>query len=77
MTRIPLFARKFLLDAAESMLAVLFTLNLVIPGDLDGAKAQALIIGTALAGAIVPAARRALPGLVEWIRVKLAVPAEG
>ena len=70
-TTLPLWIRKFVVDAIESMIEAVFLLNLVIPGDLTEAKAQMLIAGAALAGAIVPALRRAAPEFIAWLKAKL------
>ena len=51
-------------DAAEAAFAAILVLNLSIPNDLDQAKAQAVVIGTAAFGAIVSVIRREL---IPWI----------
>ncbi len=71
----PLWLRKLITDFVETGLAALFALALVIPGNLDEAKAQALVIGSALAGALIAATRRAVPEFLAWLRAKLGVTA--
>lgn len=72
---LPEFARNFLVDFIETGLGLVFALNLIVPGDLDQAKAQGLIIGSAVAAGGVSAARRALPGFYAWVRDQLNVAA--
>ncbi len=66
--RLPLATRKFLIDFAETFVAGLVVLNLVIPGSLDEAKAQGLLIGGAAAAALVSALRRATPTILSYLR---------
>lgn len=65
---LPLFVRKFIVDAAETAIAAVFVLNLIIPTSLDEAKAQAAIVGAAIIAGVVSAARRAAPGFIGWLR---------
>lgn len=75
--RIPLFARKFVIDAVETGAAALVVLSLPIvqrlpdwqPIDRDALGHAAVI---ALAGAVVSAARRALPAALAWTAGKWA-----
>jgi hypothetical protein len=71
-TRIPLFARKFFVDFVETGIAAVLALTLVLPGNMDEAKAQAVVIGAALLGAFIAAARRAVPAFLVWLQEKLA-----
>ncbi len=75
MDSIPLWLRKFVVDFVETGLAAVFALTIVIPGNLSDAKAQALLIGAALAGALIAAARRAIPGFLGWLNDKLGTAA--
>ena len=74
---LPLWVRKFILDAVETGLAALFAMALVFPTSLEEGKAFAAAVGVALLGAIISAARRAIPGFLAWLRGILAVPDEG
>lgn len=74
MTGLPLFLRKFLIDFLETGLAAVFALTFTIPGSLEDGKAVALLFASAIAGAAIAAARRALPGLYAYVRDVLAVP---
>lgn len=67
----PLFARKFAVDAIETALAALFALTFVIPASLDQGKEVAILVGAALAGALVSAARRAAPEFIAWLKARL------
>lgn len=66
--RIPLFVRKFIVDAAEAAITAVLVLNLVVPHTVAEAQAQAVIIGAAILSAIVSAARRAAPDFIAWIK---------
>lgn len=68
---IPPFAKSFITDFVETVVAIIFTLNLVIPGSLDEAKAQATIVGAAVLSAAISAARRAAPGFIAWVKEKV------
>jgi hypothetical protein len=69
----PLWIRKFFVDFVETGVTALFALNLVIPGSLDVAKAQGLIAGSAILGALICATRRALPDFFAWLRAAFQV----
>lgn len=71
----PLFARKFIVDAVEGAIAAVLVLAIAIPATLDDAKAQAAVIGMAVAGALIAALRRNLPAALIWFRERLGVPA--
>jgi hypothetical protein len=71
----PMFVRKFVVDAVEGFVAFTLTLALVIPGSLDDAKAQASIVAVGLIGAIIAGARRNAPAALAWFRERLGVPA--
>jgi hypothetical protein len=68
---LPEWIRKFITDAVESSIEAVLLLNWVIPGDLNAAKAQMLVAGAAVAGALVPAIRRAVPPFIAWLRERL------
>ena len=72
----PAFARRFILDWVETALGLVLALTLTMPGDMDTAKAQALVIASAVLSALVSAARRAAPGFIAWLRERLGVEAE-
>ena len=73
MSNLPPFVRNFVIDFIETGIAVVFALNLVIPGSLDEAKAQAVLIGGAVISAFISAARRAAPAFIEWVRSQFGV----
>lgn len=73
---LPLFARKFLLDFVETGLAAIFALAFVFPTTLEEGQGVALLFASAVAGAGIAAARRAIPGLLVWLQTKLDIPAE-
>jgi predicted Co/Zn/Cd cation transporter (cation efflux family) len=67
----PLWVRKFITDFVETGLAALFALTFVIPTTLDGGREVLLLVGAAIAGALVSAARRAIPAFIVWLNEKL------
>ena len=69
----PLFVRKFIVDAVEGAIAAVLLLSFVIPGTLDEAKGQAAVAGLAIAGAVIAAVRRNLPAALLWFRERLGV----
>lgn len=73
MNRLPLFVRKFIVDAVEGAIAGVLVLNFVIPNTLVEAKAQAALAGAAVITATVSAARRSAPDFIAWLRAQLAV----
>lgn len=64
---IPLFARKFILDATETGLGLVFALTVAFPTTLADGKAVGIAVGGALLSAVVSAGRRALPGFVAYL----------
>jgi len=71
----PVFARKFIVDVVETGLAALFALTFVIPTNLEQGKEVALLVGAAVAGALISAARRAAPEFIAWLSAKLGTDA--
>lgn len=71
---LPLGVRKFIVDVLETAAAAVVGLTLVIPGDLNQAQAQAVVVGMAIAGAFIAVVRRHLPGWLAALRA--AFPAE-
>lgn len=57
---IPLWVRKAIVDAIEGAVVAVAGLSFVVPGSLTEAKAQALVIFAAVAGATIAAFRRAV-----------------
>jgi hypothetical protein len=55
---------KIVRDAVEAGLQAVFVLNLAIPGDLDQAKAEALLAASAFFGMAIAVVRREL---IPWI----------
>lgn len=72
----PEFVKKAIVDFAETGLAAVFALQVVLPASVEDAKKVALAIGVALLGAAVSAARRAAPGFIEYLREKLGTTPE-
>lgn len=72
----PDFVKKAIVDFAETGLAAVFALAVVLPSSVEDAQKVALAIGVGLLGAAVSAARRAAPGFISYLRDKLGVPAE-
>lgn len=71
MNAVPLWARKAIVDFIETGLAALFALNFVLPANIEEGKAVAALFLTAIAGAAIAAARRAIPGFLAWLNEKL------
>ncbi len=69
----PMFIRKFVLDFVETGFAALVALGLIIPATTDEGKVLVLAVGTAILGAFISAGRRAIPGLLAWLKDKLGV----
>lgn len=67
------FVKAFLTDAIETGAAAVVALNVAVPLNLDQAKASALVIGAAIGGAIISAARRRAPDFLAYVRSKLGV----
>ena len=67
----PLWLRHFITDFVETGLAALFAVTFIIPMNMDQAKEVALLLGAAVAGALVSALRRALPEFIIWLKEKL------
>ncbi|MEK0430288.1 MAG: hypothetical protein RL139_92, partial [Gemmatimonadota bacterium] len=67
----PEFVKKAIVDFAETGLAAVFALSVVLPSSVEDAKKVAVAIGVALLGAAVSAARRAAPGFIEYLKEKL------
>jgi hypothetical protein len=70
---LPLWVRKFIVDFGEGAVSAVLVLNIAIPSTLGEAKAQAVIVGAAVAGALVAAVRRAAPDVLAYLRSKLGV----
>ena len=71
--KLPVWVRKFALDFGETFVALVVALNLVVPGSLDEAKAQGLLIGAAALSALVSAGRRAIPAAYAWAAEQLGI----
>ena len=65
--RLRLFAR----DAIEAAIASLGSLVLTLPADVPDAQREAIVVGTAVAAAVIAVARRELlPIVLDWISPK-------
>jgi hypothetical protein len=71
----PLWVRNFIIDFVETGLAAAFALTFAIPATLAEGKLVALLVGSALAGALIAAARRAVPSFLVWLKEKLGTTA--
>lgn len=60
MNTLPDWVQRAIRDAIEGAIVALGALSLAVPNSLDDAKAQALIVATAIGGAVLAAARRAI-----------------
>jgi len=69
----PEWLRKFIVDFIETGLGVLFGLTLFFPSSWEEMKGQGVIVAAAVVGALISAARRAIPGFLAWVREKLGV----
>lgn len=69
----PIFVRKLIVDSVETFIGAVFAMNLVIPGDLNQAKALAMVLGAAAISALVSAARRAAPAALAALRESLGI----
>jgi hypothetical protein len=67
----PLWLRNFIVDFIETGLGVLFGLVLFFPTSWEDLKGQGVIVAAAVAGALVSAARRAIPGFLAWLKEKM------
>jgi hypothetical protein len=67
----PDFAKKFIVDAVETGLALVFALQVAFPASVEEAQKLGVTIFGALIAAIVSAARRAAPGFIEYLKSKL------
>lgn len=65
--RLPAAARKYLVDFTETAAGLIVALNFVVPGSLDEAKAQALLVGGAVVSAAISSFRRAWPSIRAWL----------
>jgi len=70
---LPLWVRKAIIDFVEGAVTAVLVLNIAIPSTLGEAKAQAVIIGAAVGGALIAAVRRAAPDVLLYVRSKLGV----
>lgn len=68
---LPLWVKKAIVDFVEGAITAVLLLNLVIPSTLGEAKAQGVMLGAAIFGALVAAIRRAAPDFIGWLRDKL------
>lgn len=73
MQALPVWFRKFLVDFIETGIGAILALQLALPANTDAAVRLAAVLGGAVFGALVSAFRRAVPGLVAWLRDVLAV----
>jgi len=64
---LPLWAKKFIIDTVETGAGILIGLTFIIPGNLDELRALGLVVGSALLGAVVSAARRVAPEAKDWL----------
>lgn len=71
MNSIPLWLRKAAVDFVETGLAAIFALTIAFPQNADQAREVAILVGAAVAGALISALRRAIPGFLAWLNEKL------
>jgi hypothetical protein len=73
----PLFARKFIVDFAETALGLIFALELVFPTTVAESQQVVVTIGGAALAAAISAARRAAPGFLAYLSGALGVDRDG
>ena len=67
----PIWVRKFIVDFIESGFGAVVAVQFVLPSTTDEALKLAAIFGTAIAGALASAIRRAFPDFLVWFKAKL------
>lgn len=67
MDKIPLFVRKFAVDAIEGAVAGVFALNVAFPTTVPDAEKIAVVVGFAVLDAVVSAARRVAPDFFSYV----------
>lgn len=72
-TGVPLFLRKFFVDFVETAIGMVFALQIAFPHNVSELKQAIIIVGVALASALVSAIRRAAPSFLGWLNSKLGV----
>jgi hypothetical protein len=73
---LPVWFRKFVIDAVETALAAVFAVTFAFPQSVEEAGAVGVLLLSAVAGALISAARRAIPSFIEWLRDVFAVKEE-
>lgn len=58
------FILKFATDFITTAAGLVVALNLAVPGDLSQAKAEGILVGSALASAAISAGRRAIAAYI-------------
>lgn len=76
MQSLPIWFRKFVVDAVETGLAAVLAVTFAFPQTVEEAGAVGVLFLAAIAGALIAAFRRAIPGLIAWLREVLAIPNE-
>lgn len=64
----PIWVRKFFVDFVETGIAAVLALTFVLPQNAEQVRDAAIIVGAAVFGALVSAFRRAVPGLIQWLK---------
>lgn len=67
MDSIPLFVRKFAVDAIEGTVAAALALTFAVPGSVGDVRVIAAAVVIGAAHACVSAARRNAPDFYEWL----------
>jgi hypothetical protein len=75
MQSLPLWVKKFMVDFIETGIAALLALTFVLPQSAEQARDAAIIVGAAVAGALISAVRRAVPGFLVWLNEKMGTNA--
>jgi hypothetical protein len=71
MQSLPIWVKKLIVDFTETGLAAVLALQLIVPQDVEQGKEVAVLLGAAVAGALISAIRRAVPGFLVWLNEKL------
>lgn len=65
--RLPLWLRKFIVDAVEGSVATALALDVAIPSNAGDLRALGLAVGIGVVHALVSAARRNAPAFFAWV----------
>ncbi len=64
----PLWLRKLITDFIETGVVALLALSVALPSDRDSLVFFLGVLGAAIGGALLSAARRAIPSFILWVK---------